>query len=116
MIFNLFQRVVVKVGEDEKHIFDRKRLMYTEVVELEKVTGLSYLEWEQQLGRYSITAVAAVLHVLRKRDGLARRVAAAEAESGDGAGSGATAGGDAATSPDGPGDDLPDMTSTSLSS
>ena len=69
MIFNLYPRVLVKVGEDEKHIFDAGRLMYTEVAEIEKCTGVSYGEWRRQLGEYSITAIAALLHVLRKRDG-----------------------------------------------
>lgn len=69
MIFDYYSRLAVKLGDGEKHVFDRGRLMYTEVAEIEKVTGLSYIEWEQQLRRYSITAVAALLHVLRKRDG-----------------------------------------------
>lgn len=68
MIFNLWPRVLIRVG-DERHVFDRSKLMFSEVVEIEKVTGLSYAEWEQQLGRYSITAVAALIHVLRIRDG-----------------------------------------------
>lgn len=71
MIFSLFSRVVVKVGEDERHIFDRARLMYSEVAEIEKITGQSYLEWRLDLERFSITAVAALLHVLRKRAGMA---------------------------------------------
>src|SRR5258708_40133575 len=68
MIFNLYPRVLVKVGAEEKHIFDAGRLMYTEVAEIEKCTGVSYGEWRRQLGEYSITAIAALLHVLRKRD------------------------------------------------
>ena len=68
MIFHLYSRVIVKLGDGERHIFDRSRLMFTEVAEIQKVTGLSYGEWEQALGRYDITAVAALLHVLRKRD------------------------------------------------
>src|SRR5258706_7961444 len=68
MIFNLYSRVLVKVGDDEQHIFDATRLMYTEVAEIEKCTGVSYGEWRRQLGEYSITAIAALLHVLRKRD------------------------------------------------
>ncbi len=67
MIFSLYSRVKVKLG-DEEHIFDHARLMYSEVAEIEKVTGLSYGEWERELGRFSIAAVAALLHVLRKRD------------------------------------------------
>lgn len=69
MIFSLWPRVAVKVG-DERHVFDRATLMFTEVQEIERVTSLSYAEWERELGRYSITAVAALLHVLRKRDGM----------------------------------------------
>src|SRR5258707_4047558 len=69
MIFNLYSRVLVKVGDDEQHIFDATRLMYTEVAEIERCTGVSYGEWRRQLGQYSITAIAALLHVLRKRDG-----------------------------------------------
>jgi hypothetical protein len=71
MIFNLYSRVLVKVGDDERHIFDATRLMYTEVAEIEKCTGTAYGEWRRQLGEYSITAIAALLHVLRKRDGQA---------------------------------------------
>lgn len=66
MIFNLYPRVRLKLG-DEEHVFDRARLMYSEVAEIEKITGLSYAEWERELGRFSITAVAALLHILRKR-------------------------------------------------
>jgi len=68
LIFNLYNRLVIKLG-DERHVFDRQRLMFTEVAEIEKVTGLSYGEWERELGRYSITAIAALIHVLRKREG-----------------------------------------------
>lgn len=68
MIFNLYPKVVIKAG-DERRVFDRDSLMFTEVVEIEKATGLSFGEWQTELGRYSITAVAALLHVLRKRDG-----------------------------------------------
>lgn len=68
MIFNLWPRVAIKLG-DERRVFDRARLMFTEVQEIERATGLSYAEWEQQLGRYSITAIAALIHVLRRRDG-----------------------------------------------
>jgi hypothetical protein len=67
VIFNLYSRVKLKLG-DEEHVFDHGRLMYSEVAEIEKVTGLSYGEWERELGRFSIAAVAALLHVLRKRD------------------------------------------------
>jgi hypothetical protein len=69
LIFNLYSRVLVKLGADESHVFDRGRLMFTEVAEIERVTGQSYAEWAEQLGKYSITAVAALLHILRKRDG-----------------------------------------------
>jgi hypothetical protein len=70
MFFSLYPRVVVKLGDGERHIFDRRSLMFTEVQEIEKVTGQSYAEWGQQLEKYSITAVAALLHVLRRRDGM----------------------------------------------
>jgi hypothetical protein len=33
-------------------------LMYTEVHEIEKVTGSSFAEWERELGRNSITVPA----------------------------------------------------------
>lgn len=69
MIFNLYSRVKVKVG-DEEHIYDATRIMYTEVAEIQKVTGTLYAQWRQDLGDYSITAIAALLHVLRKRQGL----------------------------------------------
>ena len=66
MIFNLYSRVKLRLG-DEEHVFDRSRLMYSEVVEIQRVTEMSYAEWERELGRFSITAVGALLHVLRKR-------------------------------------------------
>ncbi len=69
MIFNLWPRVAIKLG-DERYVFDRTGLMFREVQEIEKATGLSYAEWEQQLSRYSITAIAALLHVLRRRAGV----------------------------------------------
>jgi hypothetical protein len=71
LIFNLYSRVLVKIGDDEQYIFDATRLMFTEVAEIEKCTGQSYGEWRRQLGDYSITAVAALLHVLRKRENVA---------------------------------------------
>lgn len=69
MIFSLYPRVAVKLG-DERYEFDRSSLMFTEVVEIENVTGLSFGEWQFELGRYSIRAVAGLLHVLRKRAGV----------------------------------------------
>lgn len=68
-VFRQYERVAVKVGDDESHIYDSKRLMLTEATEIERVTGLSYAEWQQGLARFSITSVAALLHVLRKRAG-----------------------------------------------
>jgi hypothetical protein len=70
LIFNLYDRFKIKL-DGEEHVFDRSRLMYTEVAEIEKVTGLSYGEWERELARHSITAIAALIHVLRKREGQA---------------------------------------------
>jgi hypothetical protein len=67
LIFNLYDRFAIKLDGEEEHVFDRSRLMYTEVAEIEKVTGLSYGEWERELARHSITAIAALIHVLRKR-------------------------------------------------
>lgn len=69
MIFNHFQRVVVKLGE-ERYEFDQSSLMFTEVVALEDATGLSFGEWRVELGRFSIRAVAGLLHILRKRAGV----------------------------------------------
>jgi len=69
VIFNIWPRVVIKLG-DERHVFDRSQLMFRDVQEIERVTEMSYAEWQQQLSRYSITAVAALIHVLRKRDGM----------------------------------------------
>ena len=69
MIFNLYRHVRVKLG-DEAYDFDRSSLMFTEVVDLESATGLSFGEWQSELGRYSIRAVAGLLHVLRKRAGV----------------------------------------------
>jgi hypothetical protein len=71
LIFNLYDRFKIKLDGEEGHVFDRSRLMYTEVAEIEKVTGLSYGEWERELSRHSITAIAALIHVLRKREGQA---------------------------------------------
>jgi hypothetical protein len=48
---------VVKLG-DERHIFDRAELIYTEVQEIGKVTGSGFAEWERELGRCSITVPA----------------------------------------------------------
>lgn len=69
LIFNLYKVVAVKLG-DERYVFDRASLMYPEVVELEQVTGYSYGEWQSELGRYSIRAVAGLLHILRRRAGV----------------------------------------------
>lgn len=71
MIFSWFSRVAVKVGEDESHIFDQARIMLTEVTEIEKISGLSYMEWKIELNRFSMGAVAPLLHILRKRAGIA---------------------------------------------
>ncbi len=75
MIFAVYPRVAVKLG-DERYEFDRASLMFPEVVEIENVTGMSYGEWEAQLSRYSIRAVAALVHVLRRRAGVASNFAA----------------------------------------
>lgn len=69
MIFDLWPRVVIKLG-DERHVCELEKLMFADVVEIEKATGLSYAEWMEQLQRHSIFAIAALLHVLRKRDGM----------------------------------------------
>lgn len=69
MIFAFYPKVAVKLG-DERYEFDRNSLMFTEVVDIETVSGYSYGEWEQDLRRYSIRAVAALVHVLRKRAGV----------------------------------------------
>jgi len=69
VIFNLYKRVAVKLGE-ERYVFDRDELMFTEVVEIEKATGLSFGEWQQELARYSIMALGGLLHMLRKRAGV----------------------------------------------
>lgn len=70
MIFNLYPRVRVKLG-GEAYDFDRSSLMFTEVVEIENATGYSFGEWQSELGRYSIRAAAGLLHILRKRAGVA---------------------------------------------
>lgn len=69
MIFGLYPRVVLKLG-DESYIFDRSSLMFTEVVEIEDATGLAFDEWRWQLERGSLRAKAALLHILRKRAGV----------------------------------------------
>ena len=68
MIFNLYPRVVIKAG-DESYEFDRSTLMYQEVVQIEEASGLSFGEWQTELGRYSLKAVGALIHMLRKRAG-----------------------------------------------
>lgn len=69
MIFNLYRHVRVKLG-DESYDFERSSLMFQEVVALEDATGYSFGEWQSELGRYSIRAVAGLLHILRKRAGV----------------------------------------------
>ena len=68
MIFNLYPRVVIKAGE-ERYEFDRSTLMFREVVEIEKASGWSFGEWQTELGRYSLQAIGALVHMLRKRAG-----------------------------------------------
>ncbi len=65
----MFTRVAVKLG-DESHVYDRKTFSFADAQRVEEATGLAYPEWEWQLGRGSVTAVAALLHVLRLRDGM----------------------------------------------
>jgi hypothetical protein len=67
LIFNLYNPVAVKIGS-ERYVFDRKTLMFTEVVTIERASGLSFAEWEYELGRGSLMAAAALLHALRKRE------------------------------------------------
>jgi hypothetical protein len=78
VIFALYEKVAVKVGDEESHVFDHDELLLSQVQEIEKVTGMSWGEWEVELRRYSATAVAALLHSLRKRvgvdDGAARQL------------------------------------------
>jgi hypothetical protein len=69
MIFAFYPKVAVKLG-DERYEFDRSSLMFSEVVAIETASGYSYGEWEQDLRRYSIRAVAVLVHVLRKRAGV----------------------------------------------
>lgn len=69
MILSLYPRVAVKVG-DERYEFDRRDLMFTEVVEIERATGLSFWEWQRELDRYSLVALGGLLHMLRKRAGV----------------------------------------------
>jgi hypothetical protein len=69
LIFNLYPHVRVKLGS-ESYDFDRSSLMFKEVVQIEDATGLSFGEWQSELGRYSIRAVAGLLCVLRKRAGV----------------------------------------------
>ena len=74
MIFSLFTRVNVKLGE-ETYLFNSERIMFSEVQEIEKLTGLSYMEWRVELNRFTSTACAALLHILRKRAGVASEFA-----------------------------------------
>lgn len=68
MIFGLYPRVAVKLG-DERHDFELAALMFPEAAQIEEVSGLPYGEWERDLIAHKITAIAVLLHVLRKRDG-----------------------------------------------
>ena len=69
MIFGLYERVAISLG-DERYIFDQRTLMYPEAAEIEAVTKLSYAEWALDLAGHKITAIAALLHVLRQRAGV----------------------------------------------
>jgi len=69
LIFNLYPRVVIRAG-DESYEFDRSTLMYQEVVQIEEASGLSFGEWQTELGRYSLKAVGALIHILRIRAGV----------------------------------------------
>jgi hypothetical protein len=69
LIYQFFSRVAVKLG-DESRTWDRKTFSYADAVRVEEATGMSYPEWEWRLERQSVTAVAALLHVLRLRDGV----------------------------------------------
>lgn len=69
MIFQFYSVVAVKLG-DERYVFDRDQLMFQEVVTIEKATGLSFAEWQQELGRLSIMALGGLLHMLRLRAGV----------------------------------------------
>ena len=70
MIFSLYSHVVLKLG-DERYEFSRDSLMFSEVVALENASGYSFGEWQSDLGRHSLRAVGALLHVLRQRAGVA---------------------------------------------
>jgi hypothetical protein len=69
LIFNLYSKVIIKAG-DESYEFDRSSLMYQEVVQIEEASGLSFGEWQTELGRYSLKAVGALIHILRIRAGV----------------------------------------------
>lgn len=69
MIFGLYPRVAVKLG-GERYIYDSATLMYAEAAEVERVTGQSYAEWAIDLAAHKITAIAALLHILRRRAGV----------------------------------------------
>lgn len=69
MIFRYFERFLIKVSADEQHVFDMTNLMFSEVQEIEKVSGLSYGEWQRELRRYSAAGLGPLIHVLRKRAG-----------------------------------------------
>jgi hypothetical protein len=68
-VFAHYDRVAVKAGEDESHVFDARDVMTLEALEIERVTGLTWGQWQRDLCGFSVTAVAGLLHVLRKRDG-----------------------------------------------
>jgi hypothetical protein len=69
VIFSQFPRVVVKLG-DERYVYDRKTFTFLDAQRVEEATGMAYPDWEWALFRSSVTAVAALLHVLRLRDGV----------------------------------------------
>lgn len=64
----MFDRVAVKLG-DEARVWNRKAFTFADAQRVEDATGMTYPEWEFQLRRGSVTAYAALLHVLRVRDG-----------------------------------------------
>ena len=68
MIFRLYSKIAIK-ADGERYVFDRSQIMFKDMIEIENASGYAYLEWEEALGRGSIRAIAAAVHMLRKKNG-----------------------------------------------
>jgi hypothetical protein len=59
-------RLKVSIGE-ESHVFDQRKMLNTEAMAIERVTGGTTTEWQEMLARGSVLAMTALVWVIRKR-------------------------------------------------